>query len=76
MMLPVETVAFGTIFKTLIKGLKDFEIRERVETTQTTALFRCVRILRRVFEEIWCHSNSCERQPANAGVKNSQEVKE
>ena len=34
----------------LIKGLEDLEIKWRVETTQSTALLRSARILRRVLE--------------------------
>ena len=41
---------FGTVTKGLIKRLEVFEIRGRVETIQTTALLRSVRILRRVLE--------------------------
>ena len=61
----------GTVTKGLIKGLKDLEIRGPVETTQTTALLRSARILRRVLET-GCYSNSSER-PRNADVKNSKE---
>ena len=42
--------AFGTVTKGLLKGLEDFEVGGRVETMETTALFRMVRILRRVME--------------------------
>ena len=42
--------ALGTVTKGLIKGLEDFEIRERVKTIQTTALLRSARIPRRVLE--------------------------
>ena len=42
--------AFGTVTKGLLKGLKDLEVGDRVETIQTTALLRTVRILRRVLE--------------------------
>ena len=44
--------ALGTITKGLIKGQEDLEIRERVETIQTTTLLRSARIPRRVLE-IW-----------------------
>ena len=54
----------------LVKGLEDFEITERLEFVQTTALLRSARILRRVLETC-CHSNSGEKPSANAGVKNS-----
>ena len=38
--------ALGTVDKELGLGRKDLEIRERVETIQTTALLRSARILR------------------------------
>ena len=47
---PIVIGAFGTVTKGLLKGLEDFEVRGRVETTQTTALLRTARILRRVLE--------------------------
>ena len=40
--------ALGTTLKGLVKGLEDFEIREKVETIQTTTLLRSARRLRRV----------------------------
>ncbi len=47
--LPVVIGALGTITKDQVKGLEeDFEITERVETTQTTVLLRSTTILRRV----------------------------
>ena len=42
--------AFGTVTKGLLKGLEHLEVGGRVETTQTTALLRKARILRRVLE--------------------------
>ena len=42
--------ALGTITKGLLKRLEDLEVGERVETIQTTALLRTVRLLRRVLE--------------------------
>ena len=42
--------AFGTVTKGLLKGLEDLLVGGRVETTQTTALLRTARILRRVLE--------------------------
>ena len=42
--------AYGTVYKGLIKGQEDLEIKERVETIQTTALSISARILRRVLE--------------------------
>ena len=48
--LPTVIGAFGTITKGLLKGLEDLEVGGRVKTTQTTALSRTTRILRRVLE--------------------------
>ena len=48
--IPILIDALGTVTKGLIKGLEDLEIRERVETIQTTTLLRSARILRRVLE--------------------------
>ena len=45
--MPIRIDALGTVTRGLIKGLEDLEIRGWVETIQTTALFRLVRILRR-----------------------------
>ena len=42
--------AFGTVNKASLKGLDDFEVGGPVEATQTTALLRSARILRRVLE--------------------------
>ena len=57
--------------KDLIKWLEGFKIRERAETTQSTALLRSERILRWVLETC-CHLYVSKRQSAGAGVKNSQ----
>ena len=46
--IPTVIGALGAITKRLIQGLEDLEIRGRVETSQTTALLRSARILRRV----------------------------
>ena len=48
--IPVVIGAFGTVTKGLSKGLEDLEVGDRVETTQTTALLKTARILRRVLE--------------------------
>ena len=48
--IPIVIGVLCTAAKGLIKGLEDLEIRERVETIQTTALLRSARILRRVLE--------------------------
>ena len=42
--------AFGTVTKGLFKGPEDLEVGGRVETIQTIALLRTIRILRRVLE--------------------------
>ena len=42
--------AFGTVTEGLLKGLEYFEVGERVETIQTTALLKTARILRKVRE--------------------------
>ena len=47
---PVVISAFGSVTKGLLKGLEGLEVGGRVETIQTTALFRTARILRRVLE--------------------------
>ena len=70
MMIPIVIGALGTFTKWSVKGLEDLETKGRVETIQTTALLRLVRILGRVLET--CHPNSSEKQSANAGGKNSQ----
>ena len=48
--IPIVIGALGIVTEGLIKGLEDLEIRGRVETIQTTALLRSVRIPRRVLE--------------------------
>ena len=50
MVIPVVIGTLGTVTKVLIQGLEDFEIKGRVETIHTTALFKLARILRRVLE--------------------------
>ena len=74
--LPIVICTLGTVTKGLVKGMEDLEIKKWVETIQTTALLRSVRILRKswILEET-CHSNSSERPSANADVKNTQAVK-
>ena len=66
--------ALGTITEGLVKGLEDMKIRGQVETIQTTALLRSVRILRRVWrlEETFSHSNF--NTDANANVKKLSRV--
>ena len=48
--IPIVIGAFGTVTKGLLKGLEDLEVGGRVETIQTTALWKTARILRRVLE--------------------------
>ena len=48
--IPIIIGALGTVMKGLVKGLEDMEITGRVETIQTNALQRSVRIMRRVLE--------------------------
>ncbi len=49
-LIPIVIVVLSTVTKGLVQGLEDLEIRGRMETIQTTALSRLVRILRRVPE--------------------------
>ena len=48
--IPIVSGGFGTVTKGLLKGLEDLEVGGRVETIQTTALLKTVKILRRVLE--------------------------
>ena len=50
MVIPVIIGTLDTVTKGLVPVLKNLEIRGRVETIQSTALFGLVRILRRVLE--------------------------
>ena len=50
--IPIVDGTLGMIPKGLVKGLEDFEIREQIETIQTTTLLWLARILKRVLE-IW-----------------------
>ena len=50
--IPIVIGAFGTVTKGLLKGLEDLEVGGRVDTIQTTALLKTVRILRRVLETL------------------------
>ena len=51
----------------LVQGLEDLEIRGQVETIQNTALLKSIRKL--TIGETCCHSSSCGKPSANAGVK-------
>ena len=48
--IPIVIGALETVTKGLLKGLEELEVGGRVETVQTTALLRTVRILRRILE--------------------------
>ena len=48
--LPLVIGVFGTISKGLVRGQEELENGVRAETTQTSALLRSARILRRVLE--------------------------
>ena len=48
--IPIEIGALGTVTEGLLKELEDLEVGGRVETIQTTALLKTIRILRRVLE--------------------------
>ena len=48
--IPIVIGTLGSISKGLVKGLEDLEIKGQVDPTQTTALLRSARILRRVLE--------------------------
>ena len=64
--------ALGTVTKGLEQGLEDLKIKGREETTQTTALLRLARILRRVLgrlDETYCHSDYSGKPFVNAGIK-------
>ena len=42
--------ALGKVARVVVHGLKDLEIKERVDTIQTTAPLRSEKILRRIME--------------------------
>ena len=50
--IPIVIGAFGTVTKGLLKGMKNLEVGDRVETIQTTALLKTARILSRA-RETW-----------------------
>ena len=50
MVIPIVISTLGTVTKGLVQELAVFEIRGGVETTQTTAIRRSARILRRFLE--------------------------
>ena len=64
----------GTVTKELVQGHEDLEITGRVETIQTTALSRSVRIPWRVLEtwgDVLSLKLQLEKPSINAGGKNS-----
>ena len=50
MVIPFESVGSIDAPQVLIKGLEDLEMKGQVETIQTTAVLRSVRIMRRVLD--------------------------
>ena len=73
MVRPIVEVAFGTISKKREKRLGWLEIREKIETIQTTARLKLAKIIRSWrSEETCCHSNSSEKPSANAYVKKTK----
>ena len=48
--IPIATVALGTIPNGLVRELEELEIRKQVENIETQALLRSAGILRRVLE--------------------------
>ena len=63
--------AFGAVYKSLEKGFEELEISGRIETIQTTEYWE----ESRKPVETWYQSDSSERPPGDAGVKNSLGVK-
>ena len=76
MLVKIVIVAFGTIAKGLLKGLKDLEVGGWEETIQMTALLTTDRILKEScrLKETCCHSNPRKKPSANTDVKNSKRV--
>ena len=75
----IVTSTPGTVTEGLIKGLKDFEKRVRVESVQTTSIFKIGQNTEkspgdfRGLEETSCHSNSNKRPLAKTCEKPSKE---
>ena len=74
MVIPIVIDALGTVTKGLVQVQEDLEIRGWVETNQTTALLRSIRIQRCVLETCR-HWTSSEKPSANAGMKNLKRSK-
>ena len=68
--IPIVIGALGTIPKRLVRELEELEIKEQVETIQTTTMLRSARILKRWGEQTCYHLDSSEKPSVNAGVKN------
>ena len=68
MVIPIVMGVLSIITKGLVWGLEDLKITGWVETIQTAALLRSVRILRRVLETC-CHLDTSEKPPANVDLK-------
>ena len=71
--IPIVIGVLGTVTERLVQELEELKMRGRVETTQTIALLRSARILRRVLET-WGDLLSLKlpwKPWANAGVENS-----
>ena len=47
---PIVSGALGIVTKGLLKGVGDLEVDGRVDTMQTTALWKTARMLKRVLE--------------------------
>ena len=69
MVIAIVIGTFCTVTKGLIQRLEDSEKRGQVRSIQITAFFRLARILRRVLEETYCHSNSSRKLSANTDVE-------
>ena len=71
----MKVTVISVVVDTLVTACKSLEkkTRERTETISSTALLRSLKYSEgsQRFEETCYHSNSCERLPTNAGVKNS-----
>ena len=72
--IPIVIGALGTVSKGLVKGLEDLEIWEQRETIKTAALLIGHNIEKSPRDSgvTYCHLDSVEKPPINAGVKNSQ----
>ena len=72
MIVTMISIVIGAL--SFIQKLEDLEIREQVETIQTTTWLRTARIPRRV-QETCCHSDPSEKPPVNADEKKFQKRK-